>query len=191
MPADPHSPALDLALVRLRTRPTDRPAAKDEPNMDEAAFRAFYEQTARPLFGNLLRVSGNRALSEDLLQEAYCRFLSRDLPAMNAAERKSYLFRTASNLLRDRWRQIQEEPMPEQVSERASSGHPERTVQVQQAFYRLKPRQRQLLWLAYVEGSSHQEIGRVHGIAGGQHTPVVVARPAKDGGVDWHRFAKR
>lgn len=164
MPADPHSPALDLALVPLRTRPTDRPAAKDDQSMDEAAFRAFYEQTARPLFGYLLRVSGSHALSEDLLQEAYCRFLSRDLPAMNAAERKSYLFRTASNLLRDRWRQIQEEPMPEQVSEMASSGHPERRVQVRQAFDRLNPRQRQLLWLAYVEGSSHQEIAECTGL---------------------------
>jgi RNA polymerase sigma-70 factor (ECF subfamily) len=86
---------------------------------------------------------------------------------MNAAQRKSYLFRTASNLLRDRWRQIQEEPMPEQVSEMASSGLPERRVQVRQAFDRLKPRQRQLLWLAYVEGSSHQEIAECTGLRAG------------------------
>lgn len=127
--------------------------------MDEVAFRAFYEQTARPLFGYLLRVSGQRELSEDVLQEAYCRFLSHDLPVMDTAQSKSYLFRTASNLLRDRWRKCMEEPLPDDVSEMVSMApHPERKVQVRLAFQQLKPRERQLLWLAYVEGSNHNEI---------------------------------
>jgi len=40
------------------------------------------------------------------VQETYCRFLGRrdNVLAMNEAETRSYLFRIATNLLRDRWR---------------------------------------------------------------------------------------
>ena len=136
--------------------------------MDEAAFRAFYAQTAGPLFGYLLRVTGQRELSEDVLQEAYYRFLSHDLPVMDAAQSKSYLFRTAGNLLRDRWRKPKEEPLPEDAWQMASTvPHPEGKMQVRQAFQQLKPRERQLLWLAYVEGSNHKEIADCTGLRTG------------------------
>src|SRR5713226_4832047 len=72
--------------------------------MDEDAFRRFYKRTARPLFSYLLQVSGHRHIADDLLQESYCRLLSAKLPAMDETQTKSYLFRIASNLLRDRWR---------------------------------------------------------------------------------------
>jgi len=39
MPADPHSPALDLALVPLRTRPTDRPGGVDWHRFAKAVIR--------------------------------------------------------------------------------------------------------------------------------------------------------
>jgi hypothetical protein len=33
--------------------------------MDEAAFKAFYQETARPLWSYIYRVSGNATLSDD------------------------------------------------------------------------------------------------------------------------------
>jgi len=46
-----------------------------------------------------------------------------DLPPMNDAECKSYLYRIATNLMRDRWRgQDREAPMPEK-----EEGRDERT----------------------------------------------------------------
>jgi len=87
---------------------------------------------------------------------------------MDAAQSKSYLFRTASNVLRDRWRKRKEEPLPEYASEMASTApHPERRMQVRQALRQLKPRERQLLWLAYVEGSNHKEIADCTGLKAG------------------------
>jgi RNA polymerase sigma-70 factor (ECF subfamily) len=167
MPAALQPRVADLELAAATTNLAGR-VTEDELRMDEAAFRVFYEQTAGPLFGYLLRVTGERELSEDVLQEAYCRFLSHDLPVMDAAQTKSYLFRTASNLLRDRWRRRREEPLPENASEVASMApHPERSVQVRQAFRQLKPRERQLLWLAYVEGSNHKEIADCTGLRAG------------------------
>lgn len=165
MPAAPQPRVIDLELAPAVSTEVVGRVAEDGLRMDEVAFRAFYEQTARPLFGYLLRVSGQRELSEDVLQEAYCRFLSHDLPVMDTAQSKSYLFRTASNLLRDRWRKCKEEPLSDDVSEMVSMApHPERKVQVRQAFQQLKPRERQLLWLAYVEGSNHNEIADCTGL---------------------------
>jgi RNA polymerase sigma-70 factor (ECF subfamily) len=38
---------------------------------------------------------------------------------------------------------------------------------VRQAFGRLKPRERQLLWLAYVQGCNHEEIAHCTGLQAG------------------------
>src|SRR5215469_3062751 len=76
----------------------------DQPSLNREAFRNFYSRTNRPLWAYLVRVSGRRDVADDLLQESYCRFLAARLPEMDASESKSYLFKIATNLLRDRWR---------------------------------------------------------------------------------------
>ena len=158
-------PALGLDLVQRMPGQSVRPITKGEPGMDEAAFRAFYEETSRPLFAYLLRVSAERTLAEDLLQESYCRLLSAKLSPMDEAGRRSYFFRIATNLLRDRWRRHKEYSLPDPIPEVASSTpHPDVRIEVRQAFGQLKHRERQLLWLAYVEGSSHKEIADSTGL---------------------------
>jgi RNA polymerase sigma-70 factor (ECF subfamily) len=136
--------------------------------MDEASFRLFYEQSAPRLLGYLLRVSGDRAVAEDLLQETYCRFLSTKIPVMGEASQRSYLFRIATNLLRDRWRRHRDSAIRENVPEPASAPPQlDRQLELRQAFQQLKVRERQLLWLAYVEGSNHKEIAEVTGLRHG------------------------
>jgi RNA polymerase sigma-70 factor, ECF subfamily len=128
--------------------------------IDEASFRLLYEQTARALWAYLLRVSGNRDTADDLLQESYCRFLSAELPPMDPAQSRSYLFRIASNLLHDRWRR--QEPIGRgEAADGACQDELESRTDLRRAFDKLKPRERQLLWLAHVEGSDHREIARL------------------------------
>ena len=43
--------------------------------MDDEAFAAFYERSARSLWAYLARTSGDPALAEDIMQESYVRFL--------------------------------------------------------------------------------------------------------------------
>jgi RNA polymerase sigma-70 factor (ECF subfamily) len=167
MPWELNIPAFDLDLARP-VPGKSVPITKDQLSMDEAAFRAFYEETSRPLFAYLLRVSGERALAEDLLQDSYCRLLSAKLSPMDEAGRRSYLFRIATNLMRDRWRRHKEDALPDSAPEAASPApHPDLTIQMRQAFRKLKDRERQLLWLAYVEGSSHKEIADSTGLKAG------------------------
>jgi RNA polymerase sigma-70 factor, ECF subfamily len=169
MPAMPWELNISAAnLDLLNDKPGLRAVTKKEPNMDEAAFRAFYAETARPLFSYLLRIAGDRTVAEDLMQEAYCRLLSADLPPMDQSESRRYLFRIATNLLHDRWRRHKEELLPESVLDMASSAPAlDSKLEMQRAFEQLKPRERELLWLAYVEGSNHNEIAAYTGLRAG------------------------
>src|SRR5215471_18958607 len=142
-----------------------------EPPMDEEAFTAFYERTARQVWAYLARVSGNATLADDLLQESYVRFLGAAAPWRHGEVAcRSYLFRIATNLLRDHWRRPQTTPIedvPEAAQPIFSSRDSERidsqTV-LGPALSRLKPRERQLLWLAYAEGCNHREIATITGL---------------------------
>src|SRR5207302_10283046 len=137
------------------------PAA--QPTLNREAFRVFYGRTNRSLWAYLLRVSRRRDVADDLLQESYCRFLAAKLPEMDAAESRSYLFRIATNLLRDRWRRGD---VPETVNatEPSCEDDPETRTDVRRSFARLSTRERQLLWLAHVEGFDHREIARLTGL---------------------------
>jgi RNA polymerase sigma-70 factor (ECF subfamily) len=137
--------------------------------MNEVAFHALYEQTACPLLNYLLRVSGRRDIAEDVLQESYCRLLSVKLPEMDAAQTRSYLFKVATNLLRDRWRRNgrnRETAIETGNAPGAIANSVDQTA-MRQAFGRLKLRERELLWLAYVEGASHKEIADSTGLKPG------------------------
>jgi RNA polymerase sigma-70 factor, ECF subfamily len=150
------------------------PTARDVPHaaenrlcMDEASFRSFYDQSAARLFGYLLRVSGERALAQDLLQETYVRFLTAKLPPLTDVQARNYLFRIATNLMRDQWRCHREDPLPDKTDKPAKAPPMDRQLEMRQAFQRLKLRERQLLWLAYVEGATHKEIAECTGLRSG------------------------
>ena len=135
--------------------------------MDEDEFHEFYECTARALFGYVLRVARRRDVAEDVMQECYCRMLSAKLPAMEESQKKSYLFRIAGNLLRDRWRRGEGLPEENAAEPVAPSHDPEAQTDMRRVFDQLKPRERQLLWLAYVEGANHKEIAESTGLRPG------------------------
>ena len=156
-------PQARSASIEL-SEPTDSLAnPADQPSLNREAFRVFYSRTNRSLWAYVMRVSGRRDVADDLVQESYCRFLAAKLPEMDAAESRSYLFKIATNLLRDRW---PSRGVSDVVSatRQASEDDPETRTDVRRAFEQLKPRERQLLWLAHVEGFDHREIARLTGL---------------------------
>lgn len=163
-----HAESLDCAEISSTSTEPDENAERKPAgvtSMDEAAFRAFYEQTAPQLRGYLRRVTGDLGTADDLLQESYLRLLRAPSAPTEEAHRKHYLFRIATNLLRDHFRAAKRQPaaLPEATATEAA--HPTRDLalqnDLQQFLSELKPRERELLWLAYVEGYRHDEIAKM------------------------------
>src|SRR5207247_9164709 len=131
--------------------------------MDEEAFRAFYERTARSVWVYLSRITGDAQAADDLLQETYYRFLRAERKYSSDAHRKNYLFRIATNLVRDAHRRqhVVLVPVPaedEPGALQADGDTAERSMRrtdLARAMAQLKPRERDLLWLAYAQGSAH------------------------------------
>lgn len=141
----------------------------------QAEFEAFYLRTARTLHGYLCRLSGDPATADELLQEAYIRMLG--VPDMEEAGRKAYLYKTATNLLRDRWRRLQREKKWWELSVLTEHVHQNFNLPVDMAsvFDALTVQERAILWLAHVEELSHREIGLVLGVKE-QSVKVMVFR---------------
>ena len=140
--------------------------------MDNDAFAGFYERSARSLWAYLARVSGDAALADDLVQESYVRFLcATGSPSVRDGEIASrrYLFRIATNLLRDHWRRPKSssiDEIPEEFFACADgSAQSDSQAMLGPALALMRPRDRQILWLAYAEGYSHREIAEVTGLA--------------------------
>jgi RNA polymerase sigma-70 factor, ECF subfamily len=157
------SPQPRAASIALSERVSGSIAdSSGRPTVNQDAFRVFYSRTNRSLWAYLLRISRRPDVADDLLQESYCRFLAASLPEMDAAECRSYLFKIATNLLHDRWRH--KEVLNIVDTNQSHQDDPEMRTDVRRAFDQLKPRERQLLWLAHVEGFDHKEIAGLTGL---------------------------
>ena len=99
-------PIRDVTLTDIDRLRADADTADVAFEMDEETFRAFYERTARSVWSYLSRLSGDPQAADDLLQETYYRFLRSRTTQESEAHRRAYLFRIATNLVRDRHRRV-------------------------------------------------------------------------------------
>lgn len=110
-------------------------------------------------------MTGSPETADDVLQDAYVRFLGADVPeAMSEEQTMSYLYTTATRLVYDRWRRERIERRWEETATVIERHEPEPVGlrrDVEQALDRLQPRDRALLWLAYAEGRAHREIAKI------------------------------
>lgn len=148
--------------------------------MTEDEFRLFYDRNARPLWAYLSRITGDRQAADDLLQESFYRFLRANATLDSDAHRKHYLYRIATNLVRDGYRQSKTRPSTtehdvELLEARVDhgGGRAETRVDLDRAMAQLKPRERAMLWMAYAQGSSHKEIAVVVGVKADSVKPLL------------------
>ncbi len=128
--------------------------------IDEAAFQILYRRTAPGLRSYIRKICGDIDLADDIFQETFYRFLRACPPTLDDRQMKAYLYKTATSVLTDHWRRANRERVwrfewlaPKQVQR-----HPGERDDFRAVFRLLKPRQRAMLWLAYVESFSHKEI---------------------------------
>lgn len=145
-------------------------AEAGERAMNEEAFAGFYQRTARPLWAYLARASNSATLADDLVQESYVRFLCSGFREEDEGACRRYLFRIGTNLLHDHWRRPVAAAIDD-VPEAALAAENDRAAErvtaqlwLEPALARMKPRERQLLWLAYAEGATHAEIAAMTGL---------------------------
>ena len=174
LPLVPFLPRVSTAVDTADAKDADRA----EPVMAEEEFRAFYERTARPLWAYLSRITGDPHEADDALQEAYYRFYKAGKAGTrheSESHRRNSLFRIATNVVRDAGRRSavrRQVPLADDgaAAETPDLGTPvpERRVagraDLTRALRELEPLQRQMLWLAYAQGASHQEIAEAVGV---------------------------
>jgi RNA polymerase sigma-70 factor, ECF subfamily len=175
----------DLVVAGVGRVADDALEAAEPLSMDEDAFRAFYDLTSRAVWAYLSHVTGDPHAADDLLQETYIRFLGANRRWESDAHRRNFLFRVATNLARDRHRRNtvrRAEPLnTDRIGGHGGfatpAGDPEGRVDLRRALAQLPGRERELLWLAYAEGSSHEEIAHALGLrAGGIRVLLFRAR---------------
>jgi RNA polymerase sigma-70 factor (ECF subfamily) len=153
--ASPFGAALKTAAPRRPERP-----------MDEAAFEAFYRKTAGGIWSYIYRMTGDAAMADDLLQKTFFRFLRSNPSIADDDHLRRYVYKTATNLVFDHFRETKRdrarayEWMPAEARpDRSDLRH-----DMARVFADLKPQERALLWLAHVEGNSHEEIAEAIGV---------------------------
>ncbi len=134
--------------------------------MSESAFQKLYEATNKSLWAYIFKMVNDNALTDDVFQESYLRLLHADVSGLNEAQIKSYIFSTATNLVRDHWRKekrernwFEKEPDLELPAHQGFDIHV--GYDVNDAFQKLSAQHRSLLWLAYVEEYEHKEIAHM------------------------------
>jgi RNA polymerase sigma factor (sigma-70 family) len=130
------------------------------------SFETFYDAESRTLFRRLWLVTGNRAEAEELMQDAFLRVWERWEQVRAMEDPVGYLYRTAMNLFRKRYRRAV-------LAIRRSVGlapggddfaDADDREAVRRVLATLPPRQRAALVLTEMLGFSAEEAGRALGV---------------------------
>ena len=144
---------------------TATPKRPERP-MDESTFEVFYRKTAGGIWSYIYRMTGDAAMADDLLQKTFFRFLRSNPSISDEDHLRRYVYKTATNLVFDHFRETKRDRarpfdwMPTEARpDRGDLRH-----DMSRVFAELKPQERALLWLAHVEGNSHEEIAEAIGV---------------------------
>ncbi len=155
-------------------------ATDDTLQMDEETFRGFYTRTSGMLWAYVVRATNDPSGADDLLQETYYRLLRSAMTFESDDHRRNYLFRIATNLIRDRYRRprIDNAQLPEHGERDIPAGgdlaqQTQQRADLRRALASLSVRERQMVLLAYGHGSTHQEIAGMLGLKTGSIKPLL------------------
>ena len=174
----------DSASPGVRTGVMNDPAISAHASSSEAivdhvaTFEDFFRVQTQSLYAHLCLITGNRAEAEELAQDAFLKVWERWDRVADMEEPVGYLYRTAMNLFRKRYRRVGvalRKMVSVELREDEFSTAEDRSV-VAGALVELAPRQRAALVLTELIGFSSEEAGHMLGVR-----PVTVRVLASQG----------
>lgn len=128
----------------------------------EAVFRLHYG----PLAGWVRRMTGDEQVAHDIAAEAFVRLLTR---WGRVAEPRAYLYTTALNLIRDRWRHAEREraALRRDRPRVEDANTPAATPELRMLVEHLSRRHQQVIVLHYFADLSVDQVARTLGVAAG------------------------
>lgn len=127
---------------------------------DLAAFETLYHEMKVPVYTVLLRITRDRVLSEDLLQEFFLKLFRA--PPVEARNPRAYLFQTAHNLALDALRsEKQTAPLDELSEPYAAAETTPMRLELELAFENLPLPERQIAALHLYGGLKFREIAEI------------------------------
>ncbi|MGB7624216.1 MAG: RNA polymerase sigma factor [Terriglobia bacterium] len=161
---------------------TDQSLMQQVRDGDVGKLGILFERHHGMLFSFLLRLTGDRTLSEDLVQEVFVRLLKYRHTYRGESKFTTWMFQIARNLRVDHFRKHRREgDLNEEEATDFASPDPtpgEQVVQnqearlVKDALSRLSPEKREVLLLTRFHNLKHEEIAEILGCS----VPSVKAR---------------
>jgi RNA polymerase sigma-70 factor, ECF subfamily len=143
-------------------------------NGEERAARALYDAHADRVYRLAYRLTGEEELARECTQQAFCRAFLRLGTFRGEAAFGTWLYRVTVNMTMGRLRQVgRSRQMEQELDPAAVAGVPPRDhdpmlrARLQEALAALPEPFRLVVVMHDVEGFTHEEIGRVLGIAAG------------------------
>lgn len=146
--------------------------------IDRDAFERFYRDTVPRLERFVARLARSRPAAEEIVQEAYYRFLRSGFSGTTDEERRRYLYRIALNLLKTLWKRERRTAAEADPDTEAPVPRAPQAMDVAAVLERMSVKDRTLLWFAYAEGYSHREVGELLGV-GAASVRVLLFRARK------------
>jgi RNA polymerase sigma factor (sigma-70 family) len=156
--------------LRQKGRETNQNGSLYMEENRKEIWEKFYENYSRSFWFYIYKICGNEQTADDIFQESFYKFLKAKINFQNEKHMQAYLYRIAYRLIIDRMRRIKVERKAFEEEQRAymsdiqkegSQSEIHFSLDMEKTFKKLKPKDRILLWLAYVEEYSYGEIAEM------------------------------
>jgi len=160
---------LNLALQKKDLEEDQHGTLYMEENRKEI-WERFYEKNSRSFWFYIYKICGNEQTADDIFQESFYKFLKAKVSIQNEKHMQAYLYRIAYRLILDRIRRSKVEKKAFEEGQQAYLRNIQKegpqseipfSLDMEKTFKKLKPKERMLLWLAYVEGYNYEEIAKM------------------------------
>lgn len=131
-------------------------------------FDEIYNEVAAGVYRYLRRLTGSRALAEDILQETFMKLHAQLAAGVTISHPRAWLFQVATNLSKDEKRNeiraaLREEHYSAQPTVIEFYTQLEKQHVIRRTLEQLSPRMRQVL-LLFSEGFTYREISEISGV---------------------------